>query len=156
MQRAKRGNPHRLPKQRRPRQYTPSSFRQPRAPLTVAQPVEPMERARLTLHDSDPITGNEDTLSTLFYECYRGYTIYSTPDGSCCMHGEQGCIKLQSKFVCFADVEEAKALIKRFRVEGYTSYDSMERYLPEWEYVCLNRHEQQRTPRASCPTQSVP
>ena len=133
MQRAKRGNPHRLPKQRRPRQHAPSSFGQPRAPLTVAQPIEPIERTWLTLHDTDPITGNEDALSTLFYEYYRDYTIYSTPDGRCSMHGKQGYIKLQSKFVCFADVEEAKALIKRFRAEGYTSYDSMERYLPEWE-----------------------
>jgi|GraSoi2013_100cm_1033763.scaffolds.fasta_scaffold57579_2 hypothetical protein len=156
MQRTKRGNPHHLLKPRKRGQHTPSSFRQQRAPSTVAQAAEPLERARLTLHDSDPITGNEDMLSTLFYEYYRGYTIYSTPDGSCCMHGKQECIKLQSKFVCFADVAEAKALIKRFRVEGYTSYDSMERYLPEWEYVCLNRHEQQRTPSVSCATQSVP
>ena len=60
------------------------------------------------------------------------------------MHGKQGCIKLQSKFVCFADVEKAKALIKRFRAEGYTFHDS------------VNRLEQQRTPIVACHTQSVP
>lgn len=37
-----------------------------------------LQRARLTLHEADPITGNEDILSSLFYEFYRGYTIYST------------------------------------------------------------------------------
>ena len=108
-----------------------------------------MERARLTLHDSDPITGNEDTFSTLFYEEYRGYTIYSTPEGRCCIHGKHGCIKLRGRFVCFPDIEEAKTLIKRFRKEGYTSSDSVERYLPQWEFVCLNWREQQPTPMLS-------
>jgi len=114
-----------------------------------------MERARLTLHEADPITGNEDTLSTLFYEFYRGYTIYSTLEGRCCLHGKQGCIKLRGKFVCFPDVEEAKTLIKRFRKEGYTSSDSVERYLPEWEFACLNWREQQRTLTLSRPMQRV-
>ncbi len=115
----------------------------------------PRERVRLTLHDSDPITGNEDILSTLFYEEYRGYTIYSTGQGRCCIHGKQGCIKLRSKFVCFPDIEDAKTLIKRFRAEGYTSYDSIERYLPEWEFVCLNRREHQWRPMPSRPMQRV-
>lgn len=117
--------------------------------------VEPSERVRLTLHDTDPITGNEDTLYTLFYEEYRGYTIYSTPRGRCCIHGKQGCIKLQGKFVCFYDVEEAKTLIKRFRAEGYTSSDSVERYLPQEEFVCLNWRKLQRTPMPSRPMQRV-
>src|SRR6266849_4819455 len=155
MQRTKRGNPHHLPKKRKRGPPAPSPIRQPRAPSTVAQPVEPMERARLTLHDSDPITGNEETLSMLFYEYYRGYTIYSTREGRCCIHAKHGCIKLRGKFVCFPDVEEAKTLIKRFRAEGYTSYDSVERYLPEWEFVCLNWREQQRSPTLSRPIQRV-
>ena len=116
---------------------------------------EPLERARLTLHDSDPITGNEDTLYSLCYDEYRGYTIYSTPDGRCCIHGKQGCIKLRGKFVCVPDVENAKRLIKRFRREGYTSYDSVERYLPEWEFVWLNRREQQRSSMPSHSMQRV-
>jgi len=143
MQRTKRGNPHHLPKNRE-RQPAPTLIREPRTPLTVAQPIEAVEQARLTLHDSDPITGNEDTLYTLFYEYYRGYTIYSVQEGRCCIHGKHGCIRLRGKFACFPDIEEAKTLIKQFRAEGYTSYDSVERYLPAWEYVCLNRHEQQR------------
>ena len=103
-------------------------------------------RVRLTLHEADPITGNVDTLYSLFYEEYRGYTIYSTPRGHCCIHGKQGCIKLRGKFVCFYDVEEAKGLIKRFRAEGYTSSDGVERYLPQEEYVCLNwRKLEQKT-----------
>ena len=114
-----------------------------------------MKRARLTLHDCDPITGNEDTLSTLFYESYRGYTIYSTLDGRCSIHGKYGCIKLRGKFVCFPDFEDAKTLIKRFRAEGYTSSDPVGRYVPEWEYVCLNRHEQQRASTLSYPMQRV-
>lgn len=156
MQRTKRGNPHRFPKHRRRRgQPALSSIREQRAPSTVAQPVEPIDRARLTLHDSDPITGNQDTLSTLFYEEYRGYTIYSTERGQCCIHGKQGCIRLRGKFVCFPDIEEAKTLIKRFRREGYTSYDSVERYVPEWEFVCLNCRKQRQTPPPSRPMQYV-
>ena len=118
-------------------------------------PDEPGERARLSLHEADPITGSEETLYSLFYEYYRGYTIYSTLDGRCCIHGKQGCIKLGGQFVCFPDVEEAKTLIKRFRREGYTSSDSVERYLPEWEFVCLNWREQQRAPALSRPMQRV-
>jgi hypothetical protein len=155
MQRIKRGNPHHPPKKRRRGQHAPSPIRQQRAPSTVAQLSEPTERARLTLHEADPITGNEDTLYTLFYECYRGYTIYSTEQGRCCIHGKQGCLRLWGKFVCFPAVEDAKTLIKRFRAEEYTSYDPVERYLPEWEFVCLNRHEQQRTARSSSSMQRV-
>jgi len=55
------------------------------------------------------------------------------------------------KFVCFPNIEEAKTLIKRFRTEGYTPYDSVERHLPEWEFVCLNRGEQFRPPTLSRP-----
>ena len=155
MQRTKRGNPHHLPKKRRRGHQAPAPVRQQRASSTVAQPVASVERARLTLHDADPITGNEDALSTLFYECYRGYTIYSTAEGGCCIHGKHGCIRLRGKFVCFPDVEEAKTLIKRFRAEGYSLYDGVERHLPEWEFVCLNRGEQQRTPTVSRPMQRV-
>ncbi len=155
MQRTKRGNPHHLPKNRKRGQHAPSPIRQSHTSLTVLQPVEPMERARLTLHDTDPITGNEDTLSTLFYECYRGYTIYSTPDGRCCVHGKQSCIKLRGKFVCLPDFEDAKTLIKQFRREGYTSSDSVERYLPPGEFVCLNWRELQRSSVLSRPMQRV-
>ena len=155
MQRTKRGNPHHLPKNRKRGQHAPSPIREQRAPSTVAQPVESVERARLTLHDSDPITANKETLYTLFYEYYRGYTIYSTLDGRCCIHGKQGCLRLRGKFACFPDIEDAKTLIKLFRREGYTSYDSIERYLPEWEFVCLNWREQQRTSTLSRPMQRV-
>src|SRR5712691_3647517 len=104
MQRTKCGNPHHLPKNRKRRQHAPSPIRQQRVLSPAVQPVEPAERTRLTLHDTDPITGNENTLYTLFYEFYRGYTIYSTEQGRCCMHGKQGCIRLLGKFVCFPDV----------------------------------------------------
>ena len=115
----------------------------------------PLERARLTLHDSDPITGNEDTLSGLFYEVHRGYTIYSTPRGRCCIHGTQGCIKLRGKFVCFYDVEEAKTLIRHLRRACYASADSVERYLPEEEYVWLNWRKVPRKPTLPRPMQRV-
>ncbi len=163
-QRRKCGNPHRLPKKRRQRQPLPAPSRQqhalvpirpPRAPASSVRPVEQVERARLTLHTADPITGNEDTLYTLFYEEYRGYANYSTPEGRCCIHGKQGCLKLRGKFVCFPDFEDAKTLIKRLRAEGYTSSDPVERSVPEWEYVCLNRHEQQRASTLSSAMQRV-
>jgi hypothetical protein len=105
MQRTKRGNPHRLPKSCKQGQPEPSPIRQQRAPSTVAQPVEPMEHARFTLYDSDSITGNEDTLYTLFYDFYRGYTIYNIQEGRC-IHGKQGCLQLQGKFICFPDIKE--------------------------------------------------
>ena len=69
----------------------------------------PLERARLTLHDADPITGNEDTLSSLFYEFHR----------------------------------------------GYTAADSVERYLPQEEYVWLNWRKLQRKPTLSRPMRPV-
>ncbi len=81
------------------------------------------------------------------------YLLYS--QGRCCIHGKHGCIKLRGKFVCFPDIEEAKTLIKHFRTEGYTSYESVERYLLEWEYVRLNRDEQQGMPTSSRPMQRV-
>jgi hypothetical protein len=56
--------------------------RSQRAPSTVAQPIEPAERARLTLYETNPVTGNEGILYTLFYESYRGYTIYSSQEGA--------------------------------------------------------------------------
>lgn len=97
-----------------------------------------LERARLTLHDTDLITGNEDLLSSLFYEYYRGYTIYSTPRGRCCIHGQQGCLKLLGRFVCFSTIEDAKNFIQWLRREGYTSADRVERSLPPEAYVWLN------------------
>ncbi len=106
---------------------------------------------RTTLQWFVPVTSNEGALYTLFYEYYWGYTIYSTQEGRYCIDGTQGCIKLRGKFVCFPDIEEAKTLIKRFRAEGYTSYNPVERYLPEWEFVCLKRHEQPHAPRLSYP-----
>ena len=154
-QRRKCGNPHPLPKQRKQRQPLPAPSRRQHASSTVAQLLEPIERARLTLHDRDPITGNEDILSSLFYEFYRGYTIYSTQEGRCCIHGKHGCIKLRGKFVCFPDFEDAKTLIKQLRAEGYTSSDSVEWCLSEGEFMWLNRLEQQRMPVLSRPMQRV-
>ncbi len=147
MQHTKRGNPHHLPKQRKRGQQCPSSM--------AAQPVEPSERARLTLHDRDPLTAHEDTLYTLCYEFYRGYTIYSTLTGRCCIHGKQGCLRLRGKFVCFPDIEDARTFIQHLRREGYTASDSIERYLPEWAFVCLNQREPQRSPLVSQPMQRV-
>src|SRR5690349_363502 len=115
MQSPKLGNPRRESKASRKRQR--------RAPLRL----QPLKRARLTLHEADPITGNEDLLYSLSYEDYRGYTIYSTPDGRCRIHGRGGSLKLQGLFVCLPDSDEAKTLIKRFRTEGYSCLDSMER-----------------------------
>jgi hypothetical protein len=116
---------------------------------------ERLPRARLTLHEADPITGHEDTLSSLFYEFYRGYTIYSTPRGRCCIHGAQGCLKLQGRFVCFYDVEEAKTFIKHLRRAGYRAVDRVERYLPPEAYVWLNCWKLPRQRWAARPLQPV-
>lgn len=114
-----------------------------------------LQRARLTLHEHDPITGNEDLLSSLFYEFYRGYTIYGTPRGRCCIHGAQGCLKLLGKFVCFYDVEEAKTFIQWLRREGYTAADRVERTLPPEAYVWLNWGKPPRQSRLARLTQPV-
>jgi hypothetical protein len=108
-----------------------------------------LERARLTLHEADPITDNEDLLSSLFYEFYRGYTIYSTPRGRCCIHGKLGCLKLLGKFVCFYTIEDAKSFIEHLHQEGYTSADRVERSLPPEAYVWLNWRKVERRPTLS-------
>ena len=100
--------------------------------------TQPLKCARLTLHDTDPITDNEDTLYTLFYEYYRGYTIYSNTQGVCCIHGQQGCFRLQGQFVSFPDVEDAKNAIKSFREQGWQAQQSMDRTMGKGAYVCLN------------------
>jgi hypothetical protein len=109
---------------------------------------EGLERARLTLHEADPITGNEDILSSLFYEFYRGYTIYSTARGRCCIHSTRGCLRLRGKFVCFYDVEQAKTFIAHLRRAGYRACDRVERYLPPEAYVWLNCWTRPRQRRA--------
>ena len=114
-------------------QYNPGSWKR--------EAEKGPQRAQLTLHESDPITGNQDLLSSLFYEYYRGYTIYSTPRGRCCIHGTQGCLKLLGRFVRFYTIEDAKAFIQWLRREGYTAADRVERSLPPEAYVWLNWYE---------------
>lgn len=77
-----------------------------------------------------------------FYEFYRGYTIYGTEQGRCCIHGKEGCLRIQGKYACFPDTEQAKTLIKHFQADGRTSQESMNRYVPEDEYICLNGSRQ--------------
>jgi hypothetical protein len=114
-----------------------------------------LERARLTLHETDPITGNEEILFSLFYEQYRGYTLYSTPRGRCCIHGKLGCLKLLGRFVCFYTIEDAKNFIQWLRREGYTSADPVERSLPSEAYVWLNWRKASQQPRLSRSIQPV-
>jgi hypothetical protein len=132
MQQHKRGNPRRRPRKR------------------IQQPVtsvQPLEIAHLTLHYSDSITGNEDALYTLFYEDYRGYTIYSTEQGRCCIHGKDGCLRIQGKYAVFPNLEQAKNLIKHFQADGRTAQESMDRYVPEDEYLCLNKPRNEQSTR---------
>ena len=114
-----------------------------------------LQRARLTLHEADPITGNEDLLCSLFYEFYRGYTIYSTTRGRCCIHGIHGCLKLLGRFVCFYEVEEAKTFIQWLRREGYSASDPVERYLPPEAYIWLNCWKRPQQPRPARPMQPI-
>jgi hypothetical protein len=128
-------------------QYNPGSWKR--------EAEEGPERARLTLHENDPITGNQDLLSSLFYEVYRGYTIYSTSRGHCCIHGKLGCLKLLGKFVCFYTIEDAKTFIQWLRREGYTSADPVERSLPPEVYVWLNCWKRPQQIKSARPVQSV-
>lgn len=110
-------------------------------PTLAVRLSEPLERARLTLHERDPITSDEDALYTLFYEHYRGYTLYSTQEGRCCIHGKQGggCLRIEGLYVCFPDIEQAKLLVKHFQANGRTPCEGMERSVPKQAYVCLHR-----------------
>jgi hypothetical protein len=92
------------------------------------------------LHEADPVTGDEERLSALFYDEYRGYTIYSTQEGTCVLHGRcGGCLRIGGAYACFPEFEEAKNLIKYFRAQGIDSWEHMEREVPQEAYVCLNR-----------------
>ncbi len=99
----------------------------------LTAPAPSLETVHLSLHETDPVTGDEDGLCTLFYEYYRGYTIYSNEEGVCCIHGSgrQGCLRLRGKYVSFHDIEDAKTLIKYFRARGIRSWESMERSLAD-------------------------
>ncbi len=103
----------------------------------------------LTLHERDLVTGDEDIVYTLFYEFYRGYTIYSTQQGRCVLHGKRGgCLRIQGQYACFPDIEETKKMVKYFQTNGQTAWTSMERDVPEEVYVCLNRHRQRDSNRS--------
>lgn len=131
MQTPKRGNPHHAPKWTR-RHVS----RRP-----VEQEQQPAAVARLLLYHTDPITGRYDQLFSLFYECYRGYTIYSTQTGACCIHGagSGGCLQIDGKYAVFPDIEEAKSLMKWFLAENQTAQEQMNRSIPHEVYICLNR-----------------
>ncbi len=99
----------------------------------LTAPAPSLETVHLSLHDTDPVTGDEDGLCALFYEYYRGYTIYSNEEGVCCIHGagREGCLRLWGKYVSFPNIEAAKNLIKYFRAQEIRSEESMDRSLPE-------------------------
>ena len=103
------------------------------------EPILP-DTVSVFLHETDQITGNEETMYTLFYECYQGYTIYSTEQGHCCIHGagQRGCLRLQGKFVSFPSVEHAMRLIEYFTANGWTAHMHMNRRVSEQVYCCLN------------------
>lgn len=88
----------------------------------------------------DPITGTYDQLFSLFYEVYRGYTIYSTEQGCCCIHGpgNGGCVRMQGHYVVFPDIEEAKTLMKWFLAHQGTTPQSTNWHVPREAYICLN------------------
>ena len=127
MQDNKRGNPHRRKKQNR----------------HLHTRVRPLEKPCLTLHTVDMITGNGDIIYSLFYEYYRGYTIYSTERGRCCIHGVDGCLRIQGKYVVFPHIGHAKNMIKYFLHYGYSSKDSMCRDIPADKYIRLNAYRYQ-------------
>jgi hypothetical protein len=101
--------------------------------LTTTATEQPLEIVSLNLHETDPVTDDEDGLCALFYEDYRGYTIYSNEEGVCCIHGagRQGCLRLGGKYVSFPDIEGAKNLMKYFRAQGIRAWENMDRSLPE-------------------------
>lgn len=101
---------------------------------------EPQERIQLYLSETDVITGDQDLLSSLFYEVYRGYTIYSSERGHCCLHGagSRGCLRLSSRYVSFPGVQDAKNMIRYFLANGWSARQHMNRRVSEQVYRCLN------------------
>lgn len=134
MQRRKRGNGYRLPKRYVQLQKEKRGQPCPRPLLLVPTP------ARVMLSHRDTITGNYDRLSSLFYEFYRGYTIYSTERGTCCIHGpgRGGCLQIEGRYAAFPDIEDAKALIKWSLAVQRTAWEGMNWRVPQEVYICLN------------------
>jgi hypothetical protein len=94
----------------------------------------------LFLDETDTITGDLETLFSLWYEPFEGYTIYSTEWGMCALHGtgQRGCLRMAGKYVRFPDVEQAKRVALYFQARGWKPHQIMDRGMVEGAYVCLN------------------
>jgi|GEM_PF-4703574 hypothetical protein len=94
------------------------------------------------LDETDTITGDEETLFSLSYESFEGYTLYQNERGMCALHGagQRGCLRIQGKYVRFPDVEQARWAVLYFQARGWKPHQIMDRGMAEGAYVCLNKH----------------
>jgi hypothetical protein len=92
----------------------------------------------LFLHETDVVAADADAVFSLFYESYEGYTLYSTQQGRCAVHGARGCLRLGGKYVSFPDEEQARRAVLYFQERGWKPHQIMERGMAEGAYVCLN------------------
>jgi hypothetical protein len=101
----------------------------------------------LFLDETDTVTGDLETLFSLWYEHFEGYTIYSTGQGMCTLHGtgQRGCLRMAGKYVRFPDAEQAKRAVLYFQVRGWMPHQIMDRGMVEGAYVCLNGWEKTAT-----------
>lgn len=98
----------------------------------------------LFLYGTDVVAGDADAVFSLMYESYEGYTLYSTQQGRCAVHGAQGCLRLGGKYVSFPDEEQARRAVLYFQERGWKPHQIMDRGMAEGASVCLN--EQGKSP----------
>ncbi len=92
----------------------------------------------LFLHETDVVAGDADAVFSLVYESHEGYTLYSTQQGRCAVHGARGCLRLGGKYVSFPDEEQARRAVLYFQERGWKPHQIMERGMAEGAYVCLS------------------
>jgi hypothetical protein len=83
-------------------------------------------------------------LFSLWYESFEGYSIYSSEQGMCALHGtgQRGCLRMAGKYVRFPDAEQAKRAVLYFQARRWKPHQIMDRGMAEGAYVCLNEQEE--------------
>ncbi len=143
---SKQAKPHRkselttiLEKEEKRRQWE-----ERRAEKVMAEEVLAPQAIALFLDEMDTITGDLDMLFSLWYESFEGYSIYSSEQGMCALHGtgQRGCLRMAGKYVRFPDAEQAKRAVLYFQARGWKPHQIMDRGMAEGAYVCLNEQEE--------------
>jgi hypothetical protein len=148
--RSKRAKPHQkselatiLEKEEKRRQWE-----ERRAEKVMVEEFLAPHAIALFLDEIDTVTGDLDTLFSLWYESFAGYSIYSSEQGTCVLHGtgQRGCLRIAGKYVRFPDAEQAKRAVLYFQARGWKPHQIMDRGMAEGAYVCLNEQGERPVP----------